>query len=203
MRVLADGQITPDEYQELYKAVEAVLPPEARRQAIAARREVEGSEKAATSAERDNARQMSATNAFMTYQFSRLISWWLASGARTAGGDRAVRQSGDTVVLVRVRGNRFSDAAIAVMLPNGKQIGFVPDDDAQYLAPHLDEGGRYEAKITRILAAGRSPIPVVQAHLYPSGTSESGTTADRPCGGESLLAERSRLAIALVVSHGS
>lgn len=37
-RVLADGQITAAEYAELYRVVEAVLPIEARGQAVAARR---------------------------------------------------------------------------------------------------------------------------------------------------------------------
>ena len=36
-RVLADGRITAEEYQEVYRAVEAVLPFEARQQAHAAR----------------------------------------------------------------------------------------------------------------------------------------------------------------------
>ena len=34
-RVLADGRITPEEYGEVYRAVEAVLPFEARKQALA------------------------------------------------------------------------------------------------------------------------------------------------------------------------
>lgn len=40
-RVLADGQITLDECREVYRAVETVLPPEVRRVATAARKEVE------------------------------------------------------------------------------------------------------------------------------------------------------------------
>ena len=40
-RVLADGTITAEEYQEVYRAVEAVLPFEARQQAHAARVQTE------------------------------------------------------------------------------------------------------------------------------------------------------------------
>jgi len=43
-RVLADGRITPEEYQEVYRAVEAVLPFEDRQRAFAARQQVETAE---------------------------------------------------------------------------------------------------------------------------------------------------------------
>jgi hypothetical protein len=39
--VLADGRITPEEYQEVYRAVESVLPFEDRQHAVAARLQVE------------------------------------------------------------------------------------------------------------------------------------------------------------------
>ena len=43
-RVLADGRITPEEYQEVYRAVETVLPFEDRQRAFAARQQVEAAE---------------------------------------------------------------------------------------------------------------------------------------------------------------
>lgn len=43
-RVLADGRITPEEYQDVYRAVEAVLPFEDRQRAYAARQQVETAE---------------------------------------------------------------------------------------------------------------------------------------------------------------
>jgi len=45
-KVLADGTITPDEYKEVHRAVEAVLPFDARRQAMSARLEVEAADPA-------------------------------------------------------------------------------------------------------------------------------------------------------------
>jgi hypothetical protein len=45
-KVLADGKITPDEYKEVHRAVEVVLPFDARRQAMSARLEVEAAESA-------------------------------------------------------------------------------------------------------------------------------------------------------------
>lgn len=45
-KVLADGKITLDEYKEVHRAVEAVLPFEVRRQAMSARLEAEAAESA-------------------------------------------------------------------------------------------------------------------------------------------------------------
>ncbi len=55
-RVLADGQITPDECREVYRAVEAVLPPEVRRQATTARKEIEAAEREEAKAAREQER---------------------------------------------------------------------------------------------------------------------------------------------------
>jgi len=46
-KVLADGKITPDEYEEVHRAVEAVLPFDDRRQAMSARLAVEAADTAA------------------------------------------------------------------------------------------------------------------------------------------------------------
>jgi hypothetical protein len=51
-KVLADGKITAEEYREVHRAVEAVLPFDARRQAVDARLEVEAVEEAAARAAR-------------------------------------------------------------------------------------------------------------------------------------------------------
>jgi hypothetical protein len=171
-RILADGHITPEEYKELHKAVETVLPAELRKQASAARRDIEGAEKAAArsakEADRDRARR--------ERQRSRPVASanFMVAGARHEGRPTVIERhanAGDEVRLVRDHGNRFSSAAIAVNLMNGKQIGFVPDDEAQTLAPLLDQGLRVEAVITKILSGGRSPIPVVQVYvLHPDST---------------------------------
>jgi hypothetical protein len=55
-RVLADGRITPEEYREVHRAIEAILPFEARKQALAARQQSESDEAGATR----EARQASA-----------------------------------------------------------------------------------------------------------------------------------------------
>lgn len=56
-RVLADGQITPEECREVYRAVEVVLPPEVRRQATAARKEIEATQREEVKAAREQERE--------------------------------------------------------------------------------------------------------------------------------------------------
>lgn len=162
-RVLADGQITPEECREVYRAVEAVLPPEVRRQATAARKEIEATQreeaKAAREQEREERRrdvQIAAAN-------------FMVAGVRHEGRGEVISRyanAGDPVHLVRDRGNRYSRFAIGVQLDSGKQIGFVPEEDAQRLAPLLDQGAKCAAWMTKILGSGRLPIPVVQTKLY-------------------------------------
>lgn len=165
-RILADGQVTEDERKELHKAVESVLPSELRRQATAARREIEATAKAEAKAtkeaERERAREERERNRPLA------SANFMVAGVRHEGRPKIIERyanAGDGVRLVRDRGNRYSSAAIAVQLMNGKQIGFVPEDDAQELAPLLDQGMRSEAVITKILGSGRSPIPVVQVYV--------------------------------------
>jgi hypothetical protein len=49
-KVIADGKITPGEYEEVYRAVESILPIEARLQATAARQAAEAADAAAARA---------------------------------------------------------------------------------------------------------------------------------------------------------
>jgi len=51
-KVIADGKITPEEYQQVHRAVESILPIDARLQAMAARREAEAADAAAARAAR-------------------------------------------------------------------------------------------------------------------------------------------------------
>ena len=73
---------------------------------------------------------------------------------------------GDRVYLARDPANRFSANAIEIRLPNGMQIGFVPETDARDMAPELDSGCPHRAYLKKILAGRRAPIPFVVASLY-------------------------------------
>ena len=45
-KVIADGKITPEEYKQVYRAVESILPIDARLQAMAARQDAEAADEA-------------------------------------------------------------------------------------------------------------------------------------------------------------
>lgn len=170
-RVLADGRITPEEYREVYRAVEAILPFETRKQALTARVEVDTTEAAAARAERA-ARQLGmpvVDTAIATVTF-------MVAGVRQEGRLEVIERHArpnDVVVLARQREDGARDAAITVKLSNGSEIGFVPDDDARQLAPLLDDGCRYEARISEVLTTGRGPIPTVQVRVFGSSGSRN------------------------------
>jgi HIRAN domain len=157
-KVLAIGKMKPDECREVYRVIETVLPPQVRRGAHAARREVEARSRERSAEERERHRPIESAN-FMVAGVRHGNR--PAIIARFAKADQAVR-------LVRDRDSEYGSNAIAVCLENGMPIGFVPEDHSTLLAPLLDEGASYQASITRILTGGRSPIPVVEARLYRS-----------------------------------
>lgn len=191
-RVIADGRITQEECREIYRAIEVVLPPEVRRQAVAARRTVEATARSEVKAARQQERAARAKNR------PTASANFMVAGVRYEGRPAIIAKhahAGDSVRLVREHSNRYSRHAIAVLLGSGQQIGYVPEMDAQELAPLADQGAQYVAYITKILTGGRSPIPVVQAYLYGpeatvadarpfQGSSASLTVASRGSGGQ-------------------
>ena len=157
------------------KAVERVLPAELRRQAKERRQAIENLEKARSRAEKtaqtDKERGLRELN--------RPVSSanFMVAGVTYEGRDAVVDRFasvGGHVFLVREPANPYDRNAIEVRLQNGMQIGYVPREDAAYLAPGFDQGDKHEARITKILNGRRAPIPVVQAHLYRSEATVQG-----------------------------
>jgi hypothetical protein len=155
-KILADGKVTPEERTELYKAVENVLPPELRREAIARRRIVE----------KENLEilhQESRRNLpFTKYDF-------MVAGVFFEGRAALVRQhvrAGDPAFLARDPDNQYSKNATEIRTKGGIQVGYVPESDAIDLAPLLDKGYRHRAHFKKTLTRGRVPTPVVVAEFY-------------------------------------
>ena len=140
-RVLADGRITPEEYEEVYRALESILPLEARRAALNARLGAQAQDEAA----------------------ARAVRQRLPDARR-----RGTRLASATFMVAGVR-HQGRAATIAVKLPGGQQLGFVPKDEARQLAPLLDGGCRYTAQISEIIGTSRSRVPVVHADMYRPG----------------------------------
>jgi hypothetical protein len=166
-QILADGVVTEQEREELYLALETVLPPDIRAPVRARRREVEETQKA----QERRAREEHDAKARLERARNRSLDAWnfMVAGVRHEGRPAIIQRHAQVdadVYLKRDRTNRFSRSAVVIQLRNGMQIGFVPEVMAREMAPMLDAGYPYLAFITKILTGGRSPIPVVQADLY-------------------------------------
>lgn len=202
-RILADRRITREERQELYQAIELVLPPEARREAVDARREAESERehrdrikheadraasrevalkapphkraarlasrppsRPAVSKREAGAKSTGAASAKVTPLAS---SKFMVAGIHQEGRAALIEQfaaEGDQVFLARDPASPLSPNAIEVRLENGYTIGFVPEEDAQVIAPLLDDGCPHIATIKTIMEGGRAPVPVVISRVY-------------------------------------
>ena len=75
---------------------------------------------------------------------------------------------GVPVRFVREPHNKYSRNAIAIYLPSGSDIGYVPESEAAQIAAFLDAGFRPRPEITKILdqTRNRINIPIVSGELY-------------------------------------
>ncbi|MCX7053737.1 MAG: hypothetical protein NTU56_05940 [Proteobacteria bacterium] len=169
-RVLADGKITAEEYSEVYRAVETVLPFEARQQAHAAREQAERS--APSAGVQVSAVPAAVAGPAQARPAPTVDVTFMVAGVRQEGRPALIEQhafAGLAVTLdLTVAGSR-GDAAIAVKLPDGAQIGFVPAAESRQFLPLLRQGHHCSAHIVHIRSSGRSPIPVVQVRFFPAG----------------------------------
>lgn len=182
-KVLEDGKVTKEERQAVYKALETVLPPEIRKEAVARRREIELDEKNYQRALRDQEKQEKREER----EQNRTIGSWnfMVAGVRYEDRPALIEKNvrADNIAfLKRDKFNKHSRNAIEVLTQNGVMIGFVPEDDAVDMAPLFDQGCRYEAFFTKVLSGGRTPIPVVQTYVYGANATVEGslTQADTP-----------------------
>jgi hypothetical protein len=188
-QIIADRKVTKEERAELYKAIELVLPPDARKDAVAARKELEAEQRHRDKLDRDAQRQRDRefkqkAEPLFTHDF-------MVAGVHYEGRDQIVRQYVEEhaqVFLRRDPSNRHSRFATEICLANGLQIGFVPEDDAQDIAPHLDRGCPHFAYIKKVLTGGRVPIPVVVSAVYNPDTTETVVVFPQQVPGRATLA---------------
>jgi hypothetical protein len=179
LKVLEDGRVMKDERLAVYKALEAVLPADIRKDAASRRRSVESEEKnqqrELNEQEKQRQREERARN-------RTLGSWnFMVAGVRHEGRTSIISKHvrpDDIAYLKRDRKNKFSRHAVEVRIKNGLIVGYVPEDYAQEIAPLLDNGCRHEAFFSKVLTGGQAPIPVVQAYLYGVGSSVDGSVSE-------------------------
>ena len=197
--VLADGRITPEEYQEVYRAVEAVLPFEARQQAHAARQHAETSDLPAPAPTSTGA--AAVTGAAQTDLAPILDVTFMVAGVRQDGRPALIEQhasAGLAVTLDLATTGPHSGGEVAVRLPGGAQIGFVPGAEARQIVPLLQPGSHYSAHIVSVRSSGRSPIPVVRARFFPAGIEAVAPLARASSQPLARAARRSRMLAVLV-----
>ncbi|HRI86733.1 MAG TPA: HIRAN domain-containing protein [Candidatus Hydrogenedentes bacterium] len=165
--ICRDGKIDNEERKQLYSAIETVLPTELRRFAKQRRRIVEALEKAEqrkkTATERELQRLERKASVPLIH-----ADFMVAGVSYEGRGDIVAEHvyEGMTVFLVREPNNKYSKYATGVVLDNGLQIGYVPEEEVGEIAPLLDAGYPYKAFIKKILDSGRVPIPVVVASVF-------------------------------------
>lgn len=166
-KVLEDGKVTKEERQAVYKALETVLPPDLRKEAVSRRRVSESEEKNQKRALREQEKQEKREER----ERNKTVGTWnfMVAGTRYENRpdliEKYVREN-DIAYLKRDKSNRYSRNAIEVLAQNGVMVGFVPEDDAVNMAPLLDQGCRYEALFTKVLSGGGLLMPVVQTYFY-------------------------------------
>lgn len=171
-RILADGVITVEERAYLQGEIERVMPPELRTAAKlqrreAAKREREREVEEAIEAIADMDRQAEEERRARGHveKFDLMVAGVAYDGrADTIRGRMPIDEM--PVDLRRMRDNPHDRNAVLITLEDGAELGFVPRDDAQYLAPMLDDGHRHVSTVKKVLDGGRLPIPVIVIDIF-------------------------------------
>jgi hypothetical protein len=176
--VCKDGAITDEQRKQLYCAIEAVLPPDFRKFAKQRRRAVEALQKDEDRKRRQVEKEEERYRRKAQRELERAIQYasspvhhadFMVAGVHYEGRDAVIRRYVEedmNVYLVRERNNKHSVFATAIVLGNGLQIGYVPEDEVDLIAPRLDDGHPYKAYVKIVLTGGRIPIPVIVVDVY-------------------------------------
>lgn len=185
-QILADGKVTDLERRELHRAVERILPPEAKQRSrlirVGAEQQSREERQRLRQAERD-ARDI-AREAEKQKRPIHIIDL-LVVGTRYEGRDRVVSEFcriGGRVFLAPEPENVHDPHAIRVLCANGMQIGYVPREHAAYLSRIMESGCRQRIEVAKILRGQHSKIPVIKGELYGPDADIDGTytEADAP-----------------------
>lgn len=170
-RIVADGVVTPEERRELFLAIEKILPQDVREMSRSARQANEQAEKAQRKLDAEEARQKQREERELNRPLEHFD--FMVAGAKFDGRPALIARHAridDPVLLQRDLQNRYSRSATKVLTADGHDIGFVPEEDAKVLAPLLDAGHRYAARIKKVFSGSSHDIPVIVADIYRHGS---------------------------------
>lgn len=171
-RVLEDGIVTHDERELLQREIEAVMPPELRRSAQVARRQDRQAERERQRAEAAQAKEEMRLAEEAEREAIGFVESFdlMVAGVAYEGRADTIRKhlplDDAPVYLVRYPDHPHDPNAIGIGLSDGWAIGYIPREDASILAPLLDSGHRYVARVKKVLDGGRLPIPVLVIDVY-------------------------------------
>lgn len=162
-RVVADGRVTRSEQEELYAAIERVMPSDLSGIAKQARLPVRDREKQRQLEQREHNRKREYLN-------------FLVAGVNYEGRAERVRQfvrPEMPVKIVREPDHPYGATACRLFLAETDvELGYVPaeltrpDQEGPGLAALLDEGCRYEARVLKLWQGRHHLIPVVVVSVY-------------------------------------
>jgi hypothetical protein len=173
-QVVDGGRVAPEQRRAIHRVVEALLPPAVREIAAERRRHAEATERAAERMrlEAKHRQDLHLAPADRCIGGARFV----VAGAALAGA-APPPSPGAPVELVREPDSRRSRHAIAVHGDRGARLGYVPEEDALYLAAELDRGCRHRARVHAVLDSGRFPVPVVDVEVFAPVSSDDDTRA--------------------------
>lgn len=161
--ILSDGRVTEEEKKVVYKAVEKVLPVEARRGARERRMAVDAAEKLRLREEKRQQLEEERRNSPVD-GFDFMVAGCAYHNRPSA--IRAYAREGKAVHLYRERENPHDSNAIMVAVDFKHHIGYVPREDAIRLADYLDRGFQFRAHVKKLITARKHDIPVVVAEIF-------------------------------------
>ena len=169
-RILADGQVTTEERRDLFIAIERILPTDVREMSRSARQEKEKLEADQVRAEASAEKQRQQAQEREEHARNRPPHHFdfMIAGAKYNGRPAVIERhvdDDDQVALERDRDNQHSRNAVRVLTMTGKEIGFVPEEEAIAMAPLLDAGHTYSAFVKKVLLGSSHKIPVIVAKV--------------------------------------
>lgn len=173
-RVVADGRVTRAEQEELYAAIERVMPADLAGVAKQARLPVRDRARQRQLEEREHNRQRDYLN-------------FLVAGVSYEGRAERIRKlvrPEMPVKIVREPDHPYGATACRLFLADSDvEFGYVPaeltrpNEDGPGLAAMLDEGCRYEARVLKLWQGRHHLIPVVVVTIYGPKATRTGVRA--------------------------
>jgi hypothetical protein len=176
----AGGPISKEGRAAFHRAVERILPPEARKHSKTVRAARELAEQAKQKEARTNeqtakrdAKEKARADAAAYRERNRVVyhTNFMVRGVSHENRQFTIQshlKPDQIVYLVREPTNQYDRCAIQILIRQAGRsydIGYVPRENTPTLAPLLDRPHKYIATCTKILA-GELPVPIIDLKVY-------------------------------------